>query len=57
LSTEGQFDLPQDVYEVTVVDEDVDRIDESIGWIFSLADLEPDCIHDWIIAVHTERTR
>jgi hypothetical protein len=57
LSTEGQFDLPQDVYEVTVVDDDVDRIDEAIGWIFSLADFEPDGIHDRIIAVRKERTR
>jgi hypothetical protein len=54
---ERQLCFPQDVHEVTVVDDDVDRIDEANGWILSLADFEPDGIHDRIIAVRKERTR
>ena len=42
---ERQLYLSQDVHEVAAVDEDVDRIDDPLGGIISLADLETYGIH------------
>lgn len=48
---ERQLYLSKDVHEVAAVDEDVDRIDDPLGGIISLADLETYGIHYRIVDV------
>jgi hypothetical protein len=48
---EQQLYLSKDVHEVAAVDEDVDRIDDPLGGIISLADLETYGIHYRIVDV------